>query len=75
MKNSRSDEWGTIRRLEDQLARLAALDQERRLIKRRAWELGDLETYAASERQLEELIALKRDLSTLWRLLTDAASE
>lgn len=74
MKNSRSSEWATIRDLEDQLARLASIDQERRLIKRRAWQSGDLETYAASERQLVELAALKTGLTALWQQLTERAS-
>ena len=75
MKNSRSEAWADLRDLEDVLALLAGLDQERRLIKRRAWEIGDGETFAASERQRVGLAQLKALLSARWHELVERASE
>lgn len=67
--NARSDDWQRLRTLEDILALLQDVDEERVRIKRAAWAAGHGEVYQAAERQAAELERLKARLSAHWHYL------
>jgi hypothetical protein len=69
--NARSNDRERLRTLEDTLALLLDVDQERVTIKRTAWELGQPDIYQASERQRKALERLKAALSERWYYLMD----
>lgn len=71
MRNSRSEQWCRIRDLEDVLALLVGVDEQRQIIKTRAWVIGDEQSFIASERQRELLGRLKRVLSGRWEELME----
>lgn len=64
--NARSEDWERLRTLEDILALLQDVDEERVRIKRAAWETGQKDIYQASERQRAALERLKARLSARW---------
>lgn len=68
MTNSHSPGWEQIRDLEEALALLVGIDEERKLIKRRAWGVDD-ETFAACQRQSKAVGKLKATLSQRWHEL------
>lgn len=67
--NARSEDRQRLRTLEDVLALLIDVDEERVRIKRTAWETGQAEVYQASERQRKALERLKARLSDRWHYL------
>lgn len=64
--NARSKDWERLRTLEDIMALLQDVDEERVRIKRAAWAAGHGEVYQAAERQAAELERLKARLSERW---------
>jgi hypothetical protein len=67
--NARSDDWQRLRTLEDILALLQDVDEQRAAIKRAAWVAGHGEIYQASKKQAERLERLKARLSARWHEL------
>lgn len=65
-QNAASAERKRIRALEDALALLLDIDEQRVRIKRAAWETGQKDIYQASERQRAALERLKARLSERW---------
>lgn len=73
--NARSSDRERLRTLEDVIALLLDVDQERVTIKRTAWELGQPDIYQASERQRKALERLKAALSDRWHYLMNDLEE
>lgn len=68
-RNSASADRRRLRALEDALALLLDVDQERVRIKRVAYDLAQTEIYQAAERQKKALARLKAALSERWHYL------
>ncbi len=74
MNSSRSSVWLRVRRLEDVLAALAAVDDRRRVIRVQAWNEGDWGTvFAEATAMKEDLADLKALLACRWQELFDDA--
>lgn len=71
MKNSRGNEWQTLRKLEDVLAILADVNEARAEIKREAWRYGIEAIFEATNRQQAALERLKETLSQRWHELME----
>lgn len=67
--HARSDDWQRLRTLEDIMALLIDVDEQRVRIKRAAWATGHTEVYQAAERQAKELEKLRARLSERWHEL------
>lgn len=74
-RNSRSPEWQRLTTLEDVIALLLDVDEERVKIKRTAWDIGQADIYQASERQRKALERLKARLSERWHYLMEDLQE
>ena len=71
MTSSYSREWHDIRSLEDLMALLRDIDEQRVIVKRLAWQQGEIEMYEASEKQRAAIEKFKKLLSQKWHILVE----
>lgn len=74
-QHARSEGWERLRTLEDVMALLLDVDQQRARIKRAAWVAGHNEIYQAAQQQAEELGRLRARLSARWHELFEDLEE
>lgn len=75
MKNPNSHEWSGARSLEDMLALLADIDDDRKGIKQLAFTQGDAEIFRFSQAQRHSIGKLRQALSDHWQQIQDIIND